>query len=91
MHSTATTSILSLQSQGALTLSGGTLSLTDATAGNESNAVSIVQSGGTLGGAATLIVSSSYQWSTGTQTGAGETRIGVGATLTRTGVLVGGS
>ena len=85
VHSTGTTSILSLQSQGALTLSGGTLSLTDTTVGNESNAVSIVQSNGTLGGAATLIVSSSYQWSFGTQTGAGETRIGVGATLTRTG------
>ena len=85
VHSTGTTSILSLQSQGALTLSGGTLSLTDTTVGNESNAVSIVQSGGTLDGAATLIVSSSYQWSFGTQTGAGETRIGVGATLTRTG------
>jgi len=85
VHSTGTTTILSLQSQGALTLSGGTLALTDTTAGNESNATSIVQSNGTLDGAATLIVSSSYQWSFGTQSGAGETRIGPSATLTRTG------
>ena len=80
-------SILSLRSAGALTLSSGTLTLTDTTAGNESNATSIVHSGGTLGGAATLVVSGMFVWSGGTQTDAGTTRIEAGATLAVSGGL----
>ncbi len=78
-YSTGDTSILSLQSQGTLELTGGSLSLTDAT--NASTTVNLTQSGGTLGGAGTLTVSGSFDWSGGTQTDAGTTVIASGATL----------
>ena len=51
-NSLGTTSILSLQSAGSLLLSFGTLTLTDTTVGNESNATNFTQSAGTLDGAA---------------------------------------
>ena len=90
VHSAGVTTILSLQSSagltsGLLTLSGGTLTLTDTTAGNESTATSFTQSGGTLDGAAVLAISSTYTWTTGTQQGVGQTRIAVGAMLTKSG------
>ena len=77
-YSTGDTSILSLQSQGTLELTGGSLSLTDAT--NASTTVNLTQSGGTIGGAGTLTVSGSFSWSGGTQTDAGTTVIASGAT-----------
>ena len=79
-YSTGDTSILSLQSQGTLELTGGSLSLTDAT--NASTTVNLTQSGfGTIGGAGTLTVSGGFNWSGGTQTDAGTTVIASGATL----------
>ena len=78
-YSAGDTSILSLQSQGTLELTGGSLSLTDAT--NASTTVTLTQSGGTLAGAGTLTVSGGFEWSGGTQTDAGTTVIATGATL----------
>src|SRR5512132_1923905 len=78
-YSTGDTSILSLQSQGTLELTGGSLSLTDTT--NASTTLNLTQSGGTIGGAGTLTVSGSFAWSGGSQTDAGTTVIASGATL----------
>ncbi len=80
-----TTSILSLQSAGSLLLSFGTLTLTDTTVGNESNATNFTQSAGTLDGAAVLVISGSYTWTGGAQQGSGTTRIAAGGTLTKSG------
>ena len=82
VHSSGTDSILSLQSSGTLTLSGGSLALTDTA--NDSNATTLTQSGGTLAGVGTLSVAGSLTWSFGTQTGAGTTRILPGASLALT-------
>ena len=73
-----TTSVLSLQSEGTLTLSGGTLSLTDAA--NGSSAEALIQSGGTLGGAATLTILGTLDWTGGEHTDPGRTIIDDAAT-----------
>ena len=72
-------SVLTVQSQGTLAISGGSLSLSDTT--EDSTTSNLTQSGGTLGGAGTLTVAGSFEWSGGTQTDAGTTAIASGATL----------
>ena len=90
-HSAGTTSVLSVQVAGGLTLSGGTLTLTDTAAGNESTVATFTHSNGTLDGAATLVVTGTATWSnaTSSQSGLGTTRIASGATLTTGGLGVG--
>ena len=90
-HSTGTTSVLSVQVAGGLTLSGGTLTLTDTAAGNESTVATFTHSSGTLDGAATLVVTGTATWSnaTSSQSGLGTTRIASGATLTTGGLGAG--
>ncbi|MDQ2983187.1 MAG: hypothetical protein M3R70_04585 [Actinomycetota bacterium] len=83
--SSGTTSVLSLQSQGTLTLAGGTLNLTSAT--DASNVLGVNQSGGNLGGAATVNVGSgaTFTWSGGSMIGPGTTKVVSGATLVQNG------
>jgi len=66
-------SIGRLQSAGTVQLSAGTLSLTNATPGEESATAVLDQSGGTLTGAAALTISSASSWTGGTQSGVGRT------------------
>ena len=76
-------SVLSVQSQGTLSITGGSLSL-DRHGRRLSTTVDLTQSGGTLGGTGTLTVTGSFDWSGGAQTGAGTTMIASGATLSLT-------
>ena len=80
--STGTTSILSLQDLGTLTLTGGTLNLTSTDA---SNATTFNQSGGILGGPGTLNISVGGNWTGGSMVGAGTTNIAASATLVQDG------
>ncbi|MGH3034916.1 MAG: hypothetical protein ACRDON_10260, partial [Gaiellaceae bacterium] len=82
VHDSDDDAVLSVQIDGGLTLSGGSLSLTDAA--NASNAaIFTLSGGGVLGGAGTLTVSGSFGWSGGEQTGVGgRTVIAVGAAAT---------
>jgi hypothetical protein len=89
VYSTGTTSILSLQATGPVSLTGGILNLTDA--GNASNVGTFSQSGGTLGGAGALNVATAYNWSAGTMTDGGTTTVAGAATLTQTGFTTLGS
>ncbi len=73
-------SVLTVQSQGTLAISGGSLTLTDTT--ETSTTATLTQSNGTIGGTGTLTVSGSFAWSGGTQTDAGNTTIASTATLT---------
>ena len=73
VHSGGATTILSLQSQGAVTLSGGTLTLTDTA--NASMVTTFTQSAGTLAGSGTLTVLGTLDWTGGAQTGSGTTLI----------------
>jgi uncharacterized repeat protein (TIGR01451 family) len=88
VHSTGTTSILSLQSlagatTGLLTLSGGTLTLTSTDPHEASTAVDFTQTGGILDGAATLVVSGDLVFNSGTQTSTttGQTTVAATGTL----------
>src|SRR5262245_10431106 len=75
------TSILSLRSLGDLTLSAGSLSLTDTV--NASSIEALTQDGGNLGGAATVTITDSLTWNgLAEQTGTGTTVIADGATGT---------
>ena len=73
------TAILSLQDQGTLQISGGSLSITDTA--NPSTTANLTQSGGQLGGTGTLTASGAVNWTGGTQTDAGKTVLASGATL----------
>jgi hypothetical protein len=76
--STGTQSINSLTSNENLTLSGGTLSLANASTINGS----LTLSGGTLSGAGNFTLNNaSNTWSSGTMSGTGKTTIASGATL----------
>src|SRR5580765_2596360 len=83
VYSTGTTSILSLQAAGPVSLTGGILNLTDT--GNASNVATFSQSSGTLGGAGALNVGTAYNWSGGTMSDAATTTIAGAATLTQSG------
>jgi hypothetical protein len=78
-----TTSILSLQAQAPVSLTGGTLNLTDTD--NASNVATFSQSAGTLGGAATLNIGGTYTWTGGTMSDAGTTQVAAGAALSQGG------
>ena len=82
-HSSGDDSVLSVQVEGALALSGGTLTLTDTA--NESTSTTFTHTTGTLDGPATLAVTGSYDWASGAQQGSGVTRIAAGATFTKSG------
>ena len=79
--STGTSSVASLESEEALTISGGMLELTSAT--DESKVNSLTFSGGTLGGAGNLTILSGGNaiWSGGHMTGTGRTLISGGGLL----------
>ena len=76
VHANANSSVLSLQSAGQLTLSSGTLALTDA--GNESTVSDLTQAGGTLAGAGTLRVEGLLRWTGGFQVDGGRTVVAAG-------------
>ncbi|HWL33311.1 MAG TPA: hypothetical protein VNP89_06870, partial [Gaiellaceae bacterium] len=76
VHSTGSSSVLTIQSAGRLTLSSGTLALTDT--GNDSRVADFTQSGGTLAGAGVLRVEGVLRWTGGFQVDAGRTVIAVG-------------
>ena len=80
--SVGTVSVLTVQSQGTLAISGGELNLTHPDPTEPSVTAGLSQSGGTVGGAGVLSVSGSFGWSGGSQTGAGQTTIAVGASAT---------
>jgi Big-like domain-containing protein/Calx-beta domain-containing protein/hemolysin type calcium-binding protein len=76
--------VRTVQTDGSLIVSGGTLTLDEADAGTPSVAESLTQqSNGTVTGAGTLLVSSALLWHGGAQSGTGTTIIGPAATLTR--------
>src|SRR5262249_54253790 len=75
--STGSSTVHSVQSDKAFTLSGGTLSLSSASAMNNV----FTFSGGTLTGTGDLNLSNSSTWTGGTMSGAGATTIAAGATL----------
>ncbi len=76
---TGTTSVLAIQVDGTLTVSGGTLSLTSTT--SPSHAGTLNLTGGNLGGAGSLGVSGSFTWNGGTMAGSGTTTIAEGGQL----------
>jgi post-segregation antitoxin (ccd killing protein) len=61
---------------GSLRVNGGTL-----TVAADVTVINLVHSGGTVSGGATLTISAVYEWSVGTQSGAGLTVIQMGSTL----------
>src|SRR5262249_747497 len=65
-----------LAGDGALTITGGTLNVSD-----ESSIKTLALTSGTLGGAGTLSVTGTLTWSGGTMSDAGTTRIPAGAPL----------
>ncbi len=73
-------SVLTVQSQGTLSITGGSLTLTDTT--ESSVTATLTQSGGTLAGTGTLTVNGAFNWSGGTHIDAGTTVIASTATLT---------
>jgi len=81
IYSTGTTTVYRLQSEEAITLSGGTLSMDIASFINNS----FTQSGGILGGAGTLTVGGMMTWTAGNQHGSGET-VAAGGLLLEGGV-----
>ena len=68
----------SLQDEGGLDISGGSLELTSSS--EASSTASLTVSGGTLTGAAELDVSGSFSWTGGAMTGTGKTVLEAGAT-----------
>jgi hypothetical protein len=74
------TQILSLQSQQALAISTGELTVTDTT---QASAIGggLAWSGGTLGGAGNLVVTEPVSWSGGTKAGTGTLTAGGGMTI----------
>jgi hypothetical protein len=87
VHGNMTDSIAVLLDDGGLTLSGGTLEVTDVA--NDSRIVKFMQTGGTLSGAATVVLTGSganaSTWSGGMMAGSGTTRVASGATLVSNG------
>ena len=75
---TGTTSVASLESAEALTLSGGTLNLTSPTEGSKVNDFTL--SGGTLGGAGSLTIPAggSFKWTGGHMSGSGQSCLTTG-------------
>ena len=78
---TGTTSVASLESEEALSISGGTLELTSAT--DESKVSNLTLSGGTLSGAGnlTILAGGNATWSGGHMTGTGRTLVSGGNIL----------
>jgi hypothetical protein len=83
VHSTGADSVQTLQVDGGLTMSGGTLSPTSAA--DDSWIVEFTQTGGTLGGPGTIELrgsgATSSTWSGGTMAGPGTTRVAIGAAM----------
>ncbi|MGD9632161.1 MAG: hypothetical protein AB7U97_02710, partial [Pirellulales bacterium] len=75
--SSGSASIKSLQSTEVISLSGGTLSIAEAS--QIDNALNL--SGGTLAGTGNLTVSGTLNWTSGTMSGSGTTIVGAGGTL----------
>jgi YD repeat-containing protein len=73
-----TNQVGSVQDEGALTISGGSLELTDAS--NASSVTSLELQGGSLTGAGTLDVSEGLSWTGGTMSGSGSTVLESGST-----------
>ena len=82
-HSSGTTAVATVLVDGTLALSASTLSVTSTAA--PSRIVTLAQTSGTLGGAATVLLTgsaaNSSSWSSGSMTGSGTTRIASGAAL----------
>ncbi len=82
-HNTGTTSVLTVQVAGTLTLTGGTLTTTSTA--DDSQIVKLMQGGGTLAGANAVVLTGSgantSSWIGGTMSGAGTTRVASGAAL----------
>ena len=82
-HSSGTTAVATVLVDGTLALSASTLSVTSTAA--PSRIVTLAQTSGTLGGAATVLLTgsgaNSSSWSAGSMTGSGTTRIASGAAL----------
>jgi hypothetical protein len=78
-HSTGTTAIADLLADGNLTLSGGTLQITDTA--NDSRIGTFAQTNGTLGGAAKVVLTNGGTWGGGTWGDDGTTVIPAGKTL----------
>ncbi|HXZ57454.1 MAG TPA: hypothetical protein VEG40_07720, partial [Gaiellaceae bacterium] len=84
IHSSGTVPVLSIQSLGDLQLTGGTLTLTRTS--DDSPITKLEMSGGTLAGAARVVIGSSMTWSgNALMTGVGTTAVAAGATLTQSG------
>src|SRR5438552_4130750 len=81
VHSTGTDTVLSIQSQGDLQLTGGSLTLTRTT--DPSPITQLKMTGGILAGAARVVIGSSMTWSGGTMDGSGTTALAAGATITQ--------
>jgi hypothetical protein len=64
---------------GSTTVDGGTVSFNSSVPVTSTN---VTQSGGTLAGSGSLVVTSAYDWTAGTMGGSGVTTIASGATLT---------
>ncbi len=79
VHSTGTTSVASLEVTNGLTLSGGTLSVTDT--GASSSVGTLTVSGATLGGTGTVDVTGALTWTAGRMSGTGTTHVTSAATL----------
>ncbi len=77
LHDHGDDSVKSIQSVGSVELTAGSLNLTDTD--NDSSLAALTQSGGTLGGAALVVITNAYQWTGGAQAGPGTTRLAVGS------------
>ncbi len=82
-YSTGTSTINSLTSQENLTLSGGTLNISAASAIN----AAFTLSGGTLGGSGTVTITGAVSWTAGAMSGSGQTIIEAGGSLSLSGGL----
>jgi hypothetical protein len=80
-HSTGTTSILSLEVQDKLTISGGSLSLTDTTQTSLLKDGALSVSSASLGGAGSVDISGVFTWSAGSMSGTGTTAVTSTGTL----------
>ncbi len=76
VHSTGTDTVLSIQSQGDLQLTGGSLTLTRTT--DPSPITQLEMTSGTLAGAAKVVIGSSMTWSGGAMDGSGTTAVAPG-------------
>ena len=81
IYGSTTTSILTVTGTGTLSITGGTLNVTDEA--EASSLFDLSLAGGTLGGAGDLAVNHTFSWTGGTMSGIGTTTIAAPATLIR--------